>query len=59
LKKENGITIYHKEIRTVKNEVFKNKIVLSFKTDYEKYLNENTLVLKTKEDEYNFMIKYL
>ena len=50
----NGITTYHKEIRTIKDKIFKSDIILSFKTDYEKYLNENG---NKKEDEYKFMCK--
>ena len=49
-----GITTYHKEIRTIKDKIFKSDIILSFKTDYEKYLNENG---NKKEDEYKFMCK--
>jgi len=47
--------IYHKEIRTIKDEIFKSELILSFKTDYEKYLKENI----TKEDEYKFICKLI
>jgi len=45
---------HHKEIRTIKDELFKSKIILSFKTDYEQYLINDKL---QKEDEYKFICR--
>jgi hypothetical protein len=54
--KNKQVITYHNEIRTIKNDVFKSKIILSYKKDYEQYLINNG---KTKYDEYIFNIKYI
>jgi len=55
-----GITIYHKEIRTIKDEYFNSTTLLKFNEDYETYLN-NILdtVSITLKSEYEFSLKYV